>query len=264
MKSRLIIDTHCHLTSEIYKKNNITTSEIVEKSKNSGVFELLTIGVSIEDSKISLEKSCKYPEVFCSVGVHPCYIDSVEKDANFIKKSKELSSNENVKAIGECGLDYSYLKNDKKIELQKNVFKKQIELSIDVDKPLIIHCRNEWNDLISILSSYKRKARGIIHCFTGTLEQAKELINLGFYISISGIATFKNAEDLRTTIENLPIEKIILETDSPYLAPEPYRGSINLPENILITAKKVASIKNLPLPQFLIHIRDNVREILKI
>jgi len=183
--------------------------------------------------------------IFASVGVHPDYEDIVEPDVALLVKH---SQNDKVVAIGETGLDYFRLTGD--LTWQRDRFRTHIRAAIKAKLPLIIHTRNAQKDTISIMKEEGASdARGVMHCFTETYDMAKKAIDQGFYISFSGIITFKNAEAIRETVKKIPLESILIETDSPYLAPVPNRGKLNEPANVTYVAEKIAEIKNLSIEE---------------
>ena len=187
----------------------------------------------------------KYNHIFASVGVHPDYEDIIEPDVDLLVKH---SKNDKVVAIGETGLDYYRLKGD--LTWQRNRFRTHIKAAVKAKLPLIIHTRNAQKDTISIMKEEgASNARGVMHCFTETYDMAKQAIDQGFYISFSGIITFKNADDIRETVKKIPLESILIETDSPYLAPVPNRGKLNQPSNVIFVAEKIAEIKNLSVEE---------------
>lgn len=259
------IDTHCHLNSELYENENVPIDELISQSTANEVASFVNVATTIQDSKKVVESATVKKNVYATVGIHPNYTLDTKIKPNDIEFLRELAKNKKVIAIGEVGLDYHYARSIEQKKNQLLAFTKQIELAIDKKLPLVIHCRDAWIDLINILKKYKNKGiKGIVHCYSGDLLTAKELIDMGFYISFSGIITFKNADSLREVVDWCPIQNLLIETDSPYLAPEPYRGKLNRPEYIVFVAKKVAEIKKITLDQLSLQLADNVRNILGI
>ncbi|MDO8515141.1 MAG: TatD family hydrolase [bacterium] len=223
-----MIDTHCHLTKRFWED----PKPIIDAAIATGVEKLICVGTNLEDSAEAIKIANKFEGVYASVGIHP------EETCNDWGLFEKLVTNKKVVAIGECGLDYKGgLPN------QKEVFEKQIEISKRLNLPLIIHCREAQKEMEKILSAYGLQddtLRGVLHCFAGGME-----IPEGFYVSFAGNVTFKNAKELRETARNIPLEKLLVETDSPFLAPEPVRGSINEPKNVKIIAQYLADLKGL-------------------
>ena len=236
----MIIDTHCHLDDKRY---NQELHLILKRSQQAGIEKIITIGCSVENSIESKNLSVANDCIFFSAGVHPYNANLTKKD--FIKKLEKLAKHKKCLAIGECGLDY-YQNNSSPI-LQKKIFVLQIKLAKKLNKTLIVHVRNAWNDCINILEKNKIDSPVVIHCFTGDIESAKKCIKLGCYISFSGIITFKNSTKLRKIVEIIPLEKILIETDAPHLSPEPFRGKLNEPAFIIKIAEKIAILKNIEL-----------------
>lgn len=231
-----MIDTHAHILSEFYDD----IDELIEELKNKDIIKVINCADSIETSKEVLNIYNKYEGYLLpAVGVHPENIDNsnLEDLENILKEHK-------VFAIGEIGLDYHY--NDENKDEQKEYFIKQLDLAIKYDLPVIIHIREAMQECFDILKT--RKNRGIIHCFSGSVEMAREYIKLGYKLGIGGVLTFKNSK-LYEVIEKIDLKDIVLETDSPFLSPEPYRGKKNKPCNVLYVAKRIAEIKNIPLEE---------------
>tara|TARA_B100000795_G_scaffold231326_1_gene189120 strand:- start:389 stop:1051 length:663 start_codon:yes stop_codon:yes gene_type:complete len=199
--------------------------------------------VTLDKINEILDLTRQYSNIYASVGVHPDYEDIKEPDIDTLFK---YSKDEKVIAIGETGLDYFRLKGD--LSWQRDRFRTHIQAAIKSELPLIIHTRNAQDDTISIMKEEGASAAaGVMHCFTESYEMAKKAIDLGFYISFSGIITFKNAETLRETVKKIPIENILIETDSPYLAPVPNRGKLNEPSNVKYVAEKIAELKGISI-----------------
>ncbi|WP_343182380.1 TatD family hydrolase [Buchnera aphidicola] len=242
-KKIFLIDSHCHLNliSCLKKKNNI--KYILEKSFRSHVYLLLTVSVSLQDFKNSVKLFNKYKNILYSCGIHPLNHD-IQKAEQFTKLKNLILNNKNIIALGETGLDF-YKYNTTKKE-QCFAFENHIELSIKYNKPLIIHTRNAKKKTLDILSQKEyQSCYGVIHSFTGDIDMARRLLDLGFYISFSGIITFKNAKDIKEIVKFIPINKILIETDSPYLTPEPVRGTINMPSYLLYVAKYISKLKKI-------------------
>ena len=234
-----MIDSHCHLDHEPLISD---LKNVIQRSKDVGIEKLLTISTSI-DSFSKIKQLINEDEIiYGTVGIHPH-----ESDKNFLSSKQlvqNLTENKKIIGIGETGLDFYYNNSDR--EKQISSFKVHIEASIDTNSPLIVHSRNAENETYEILNSYKNKDLKILmHCFTGSKDFSQKLLSLNSYFSASGIITFKNSSDLQDTFKSLPLEKVLIETDSPFLAPVPNRGKKNEPSFIDFTAAKLAEIKEI-------------------
>lgn len=261
-----LVDTHCHLGAPEYGKEKLTAEALIQEVlDNEIVSDVINVGTDLSSSQEAFKISKVYPNVYGTVGVHPIYAMKNIIDETTIAALKDMAEYKKIVAIGECGLDYHYAKEEKEKDLQKQNFIQQIKLSILVNKPLVIHCRDAWEDLINILRIYvSQKARGVIHCFTGSETHANILLKMGFYLSFSGIITFQKSELLQKIIKNMPLEQILAETDSPYLTPEPYRGEINHPVYVIFIAQKIARLRNMTNEQLISQLSDNTRRIFAI
>ena len=236
----MIIDSHCHLA---YLKENVSLDSIIQNAKDENINLMLNIATKLSEFDKLIKISNKYEEVYFTLGIHPH--EASQMCENITKKIYENSSNSKFIGIGETGLDFHYNHSEKKSQILS--FEKQIEISQELSLPLIIHMRDAEEDTIRIIKQ-KNKLKnlsGVIHCFTGTQNFADEMLELGFYISASGVITFKKSDELRNIFSLLPINKILVETDSPYLSPEPLRGKINQPSHIIHTIKKLAEIRSM-------------------
>ena len=233
-----MIDSHCHLDHEPLKSD---LSNIIKRSKDVGIEKLLTISTSVESFQ-KIKNIIKEDEIiFGTIGIHPHETDNNEISTDYIVKNFE--ENPKIIGIGETGLDFYYNNSDK--EKQIKSFKKHIEASIKTNSPLIVHSRNAEDETFEILNKYQgEKLKILMHCFTGSKNFAEKLLKLDAFFSASGIITFKNSMDLQETFKILPLEKILIETDSPYLAPVPNRGKKNEPSFLSYTAQKLADIKD--------------------
>ena len=233
-----MIDSHCHLDHEPLKSD---LSNIIKRSKDVGIEKLLTISTSVESFQKIKNIINEDEIIFGTIGIHPHETDNNEISIDYIVKSFE--ENPKIIGIGETGLDFYYNNSDK--EKQIKSFKKHIEASIKTNSPLIVHSRNAEDETFEILNKYQgEKLKILMHCFTGSKNFAEKLLKLNAFFSASGIITFKNSIDLQETFKILPLEKILIETDSPYLAPVPNRGKKNEPSFLSYTAQKLADIKD--------------------
>jgi len=233
-----MIDTHCHIEIEDYK--NI--EQILENCKKNGIDKIIVSGYDLESSKEAVKLADKYDAIYATVGFLP---EVLQKENSYDLNDLEiLLQNKKVVGIGEIGLDYYWYKDNK--EEQKKLFISQIKLALKYNKPIVIHCREAIQDCYDIVKKYSN-LKGTMHCYSGSVEMAKEFVKLGLYISVGGVSTFKNSKNIKEVINELDLEYILLETDSPYLTPEPYRGKRNYPYYVGIIAEKISKIKNIDL-----------------
>lgn len=232
----MLFDTHSHYCDSKFKDN---LPQVLEEVFNSGVGRLVTCASNIKDSLISKYLAEKYPEIYFSAGVHPH--DSERADPSDLDKIEELAHHPKCVAIGECGLDYHYDFSPR--DIQKQWFEWQCELENKLNMPIIVHDREAHADTFEILKKHKPKM--VLHCYSGSLEMAKEYIKLGAYISFSGTVTFKNARGILDVVRYMPSDRILIETDCPYLAPEPMRGKINTSAYLKYTAQVVANLRGI-------------------
>ena len=231
------IDTHAHLTDEAYNEDIIAT---IERAKSVGVTKIITMGDTVENSAASLTFSQKHSGIFAGVGVHPETAATWDEDS--VEKLYELAKSEKVAGIGEIGLDYYWEKDEDKRELQRKIFVEQLNLAKELNLPACVHDREAHGDTLKILKNEVKGVRGVCHCFSGSYEMAVELFKIGFYIGVDGPVTFKNAAKLPEILAKSPKDRVLLETDSPYLSPAPMRGKRNEPANIPYIAAKLAEI----------------------
>ena len=240
----MIIDTHCHLDFKDFKEDLDT---VLLNAKNNNIHGMQTICTKISEFPNILDIAKKYENIWCSIGTHP---HNANEENNISKENIiKLCINDQVIGIGETGLDYYYENSNKKNQISS--FLKHIDVARETNLPLIIHARDADKDIIEILTQEYKKSpfRGVIHCFTASYELAEAALSIGFYISFSGIITFKNAEDIRKSCKKIPINRILVETDAPFLAPVPFRGKRNEPSYITETIKKISDIKEISLEE---------------
>ncbi len=240
-----LIDSHCHLHYDYTPKLEV---DLIREAALSGVTHFISVGVDLATTPAIQKISELHPNVYHTVGIHPH--DASKVDSNYLQNLETYSHHPKCKAIGEIGLDYYYNHSPKEVQIQK--FKEQLNLALKLNLPVVIHSRDAEEDLLKCLKDYaqklpKGKTAGALHCFTGSTSLGLACIDLGFLISFSGIITFKNADELRKTVRDLPLEKLMVETDSPYLAPMPFRGKKCEPSMVKITAEKIAEIKGTTL-----------------
>ena len=249
----LLYDTHAHLNSSQYDGDR---DEVIQKIKASGVGFVNNIGADIKSSYESIELAEKYDFIYAVCGVHPAETNNLgEEDMEALF---EMSKHEKVRAIGEIGLDYHYEDNPDS-DTQKLWFKRQLELSKEVGLPVVIHDRESKGECIDILKKMNIRS-GVMHCFSGSAEIARELLKQDFYISFTGVVTFKNARRAIEALKIIPLEKLFIETDCPYMAPEPYRGTRNDSSYVIKVAEKYAEIKNVPLEKVIKQTTKNARD----
>ena len=248
-----IIDTHAHYVSEQYENLH---NEIFSQFEAFGVKAVINCGCNIENSKKTIELAKKYDCCYAAVGFHP---EDITDEGIDLVALEELLKAEKVLAIGEIGLDYYWNKENKAVQI--NAFIAQIELAKKYDLPVIVHDRDAHADTLKILKRYKPK--GVVHCFSGSVEMAREIIKLGMYIGIGGVVTFKNGRKLSEVVADTPMDKILLETDGPYLAPEPFRGRLNNSFLIPFIAEKISEIKKFPLNEIYRITKENAISLFK-
>ena len=238
----MIFDTHIHLNDKkIYENLDF----YIQDALNKGVKKFLCVGYDLESSKIAIEFANKYHEVYASIGIIPTEYKQYNDDSiNNLRKLMDKSNK--IVAIGEIGLDYYWEKEESVRTLQKKIFIEQIELANELNLPISIHCRDAYKDTLDILKEHTCIKKGIMHCFSGSLESAKEFIKLGYLIAFGGVLTFKNSIKTKEVLQNIDLKDVVFETDAPYLAPTPFRGKINIPSYIVETVKYASSLLNCP------------------
>jgi TatD DNase family protein len=259
--STMFVDSHCHID---FPELSARLPEILAKMEENRVGCALCVSVDLPDFPRVLKLAEDYPHLYASVGVHPDYPDTEEPSA---EQLAQLSQHPKIVAIGETGLDYYRLEGD--LEWQRERFRQHIRAARMTGKPLIIHTRSASEDTIRIMreegaGTDRGGPAGVMHCFTESLEVAQAAIEMGFYISFSGIVTFKSVKDLQAVARALPLEKILIETDSPYLAPIPHRGKMNEPGFVKHVAEYLADLKQVPLKQVEEVTTDNFFRLFKI
>jgi len=236
----MFIDTHMHIGNDF----GVDPDTFVENAKKVGVHQLIASFCEKDDLLLSTEFVNKYKNLYACVGYHPEISNKiVDKDYEILEEF--IKKNPKIVAIGEIGLDYYWEKDNK--EKQREVFKKQLELAEKLNLPVVIHSRDAINETYEILKEFKT-VKGVIHCFSGSLEMAKKFMELGYYLGIGGVVTFQNSK-LGSVVEQIPLTRLLLETDSPYLAPVPVRGTTNESKNIPYIAKKIANLKKISIEE---------------
>lgn len=238
----MLVDSHCHLNFPELVQN---MNQVLESMRSNQVGHALCVSVTLDKFPEVLAIAEQYPNIYASVGVHPDYEEIQEPT---VEELVDLANHPRVVAIGETGLDYFRLTGD--LEWQRNRFRTHIRAAKATGKPLIIHTRNAADDTLRLMQEEgAAEVGGVMHCFTESWEVAQAAIEMGFYISFSGIVTFKNAQALKEVAQKVPLDKVLVETDSPYLAPIPFRGKTNQPAYVRHVAEEVARLRDVPLQQ---------------
>ena len=253
-----LFDTHCHLDDQKLVND---LNGVLQRAEDVGLVGMATIGCDYRSSLFALHLAEKYPQIVASVGIHPSDADTLDDD--ILKELAEMASAEKARAIGEIGLDYHW--DTVPRDVQKQAFIKQIHLAKDLRMPVIIHDREAHGDLFNICRKENAgEFGGIMHCFSGSWELAKEALRMGFMISVGGPLTFKNSRQLPDIVKQIPLDYLLLETDSPYLTPEPYRGKINEPANVFFVAERTAQIRGIEVEEIARITTENAKKFYKI
>lgn len=251
----MLFDTHVHLNDDQFKED---IEEVIKRAQEAGVSSMVVVGFDRATITRAMELIEEYAFIYAAIGWHPVdAIDMLDEDLAWIE---ELSSHPKVVAIGEMGLDYHWDKSPR--DIQKEVFRKQIRLAKKVKLPIVIHNREATADIVDILKEeHAEEVGGIMHCFSGSPEVAKECLNMNFYISLGGPVTFKNAKKPKEVAVEVPLDKLLIETDCPYLAPHPYRGKRNEPAYVKLVAEQIAELKGLTFDEVAAATTENARKL---
>ncbi|MFZ5365775.1 MAG: TatD family hydrolase [Patescibacteria group bacterium] len=277
MKDNLI-DTHAHLNFPDFEKD---LDRVIKDSLKNGVTKIICVSANIADSQKAIEIAQKYEEIYAAVGIHPQEVEEIKilRYEDIRKELKRLAQKPKVIAIGECGLDYSQMKNEKiknkqslllrskndieKLKIrQKELFKIQLILAQELRLPVIVHCRDAQEEALQLIKLFN--LTGVFHCFSGDKEFLNQVLKMGFYIGFCGNLTFKNAKSLQEAARIVPLERILLETDCPFLSPEPFRGLRNTPENVKLIGEFLAKLKGISLEQVCQITTKNAKNLFKI
>lgn len=239
-----LFDSHSHYNDEKFDNDR---DEIIKETLNSGVSNFIVAGYNVEGSQKAVDIANLHDELYATVGISPNDVQEIKDEKEQLNIIENIALNKKVVAIGEIGLDYYWNKENK--EIQKRMFIKQIEIANKLELPIVIHTRDAVNDTLEILKEHTVNKRGVFHCCPLNRELVKEALRLGYYISLSGVITFKNAKNAEEIINLVPDDRLLIETDSPYLAPEPVRGTRNNSMNVKYVAEKIALIKNKTLEE---------------
>ena len=253
----MIFDTHAHYDDEQFDGDR---DELLKSMPDLGVGTIVDVSATYESCEKVLALAGKYPHVYAAIGVHPDEVGELNEDK--IQHMKELCRNKKVVAVGEIGLDY-YWDNEPR-EVQKKWFIRQLELAGELDLPVLIHSREAAADTMEIMKEHAKGLSGVIHCYSYSKEMAQEYIKMGFYIGVGGVVTFKNAKKLKEVVENIPLTSIVLETDCPYMAPEPNRGKRNNSAYIRYVAEKIAELKGITYEEVVEQTEKNARDMYRL
>lgn len=253
----MIFDTHAHYETEQFNEDR---EKLLSSMPEKGVVGIVNVGASLAGCKASLAFARKYPFMYAAVGVHPDEVGELNEETFAMLRS--WAKEEKVVAIGEIGLDYYWDKEPR--EVQKAWFIRQLELAKELHLPVNIHSRDAAEDTFQIIKEHGKGLTGIIHCYSGSKEMAAEYVKLGFYIGVGGVVTFKNGKKLKDVVAALPLERIVLETDAPYMAPTPFRGKRNDSSYIRYMAEEVAQIKGISFADVLVQTEKNARDVYRI
>lgn len=249
----MFIDSHCHLDRLKLEKYLNGLDDAVSAAQEAGVNKMLCVAIDLENIDAVLSIAEKHQDIFASVGVHPTSYDGEEPT---VERLVNLADNPNVVAIGETGLDYYYSEDQKALQVER--FINHLNASKKTGKPVIVHTRDAKEDTLRIIQEHgDPNIAGVLHCFTEDLDMAMRAIDLGYFISFSGIVTFKNAKELQEVAKAIPIERMLIETDSPYLAPVPYRGKPNEPKYVPEVAKFIAELRGVDVQEIAQHTSNN-------
>ncbi|RXT08992.1 TatD family hydrolase [Ammoniphilus sp. CFH 90114] len=254
----MLFDTHAHLNAEQFQEDQ---EEVIRRAKENGVSRIVNIGFNRETIPTSLALAKQYDFIYTAVGWHPQDAkDMREEDYDWLR---ELSKHEKVVAIGEIGLDYYWDTSPR--EIQQVVFRRQIQLARELKMPIIIHNRDAHQDVVDILKEEKAaEVGGIMHCFSGSLEMAKQCLDMNFYISFGGPVTFKNAKKPKEIAQEIPLDRLLIETDCPYLTPEPYRGKRNESGYVRYVAETIAALRGMSVEELAQHTTNNAKRLFNI
>lgn len=239
----MLIDTHAHLD---FPELSSDLPSVLKRAEQKGIDEIITIGIDLPTSRKAVELAQTYPRIYATVGIHPHGSSRLTNAELMILR--DLSRQKGVVAIGEIGLDY--YRNYRPHEIQKDCLHQQLEMALQVDLPVVFHIRDAYDDFLEIIRNYASRLKGVVlHCFSGDWKIARQCLDLGFYLSIPGTVTFSKAQVQQDVVQRMPPDRLLLETDAPFLAPVPYRGKPNEPAFMIHTAEKVAELRRLPLEE---------------
>ena len=253
----MIFDSHAHYDSSQFDTDR---DELLTAMSENGIQTIVNVGAAWDALPITLDLAKKYPFVYAALGLHPNDVEDLDEDK--MEQLKQMCLQEKVVAVGEIGLDYYW--DNVPADVQKKWFIRQLELAKELDLPVIIHSRDAAEDTLNIMKRYDGKLRGVIHCFSYSKEMAREYVKMGFYIGIGGVVTFKNGKKTKAVVSDIPMDRILLETDCPYLAPEPYRGKRNSSLYLPEIAQTIAEIKGMTYEEVVNQTRENAKTLFQI
>ena len=253
----MIFDTHAHYDDRQFEEDR---AELLGSMQEQGVGMIVDAGSDIASWDKIGQLTEQYPFIYGAIGVHPDEVGELDEEK--MQRMEKLLSGEKMVAVGEIGLDYYWDKE--KRDLQKKWFIRQLELARQLDLPVIIHSREAAADTMEIMKQHAKGLDGVIHCFSYSLEQAKEYVNMGFYLGIGGVVTFKNAKKLKEVVGKIPLESLVLETDSPYLAPVPHRGKRNNSQNLVYVAEEIAVLKGVSYEEVVRQTTENAKKLYRL
>ncbi len=236
----MFIDSHAHLEMKDFNRDR---PEVVKRALEAGVGCIITVGTTLSDCAKALSIAAQYETVYAVIGIHPHEVKAI--DAKTYDALKPMAQNRKVVAYGEIGLDFFRNLSPRDVQIRR--FGEQLDLAEELDLPVVIHDREAHDETMNILKAWKGKRRGVVHCFSGDRTMARKCLDLGFYISVPGPITFPKSDKLREIVKGIPIDRLLLETDAPYLTPEPHRGKRNEPSFVVHTARRIAEVKGIPL-----------------
>jgi TatD DNase family protein len=235
----MLIDSHAHLDMKQFDSDR---DQVIERAESAGVKHIISVGIDIKSSRNALKLTTHYPSIFATAGIHPHNADNANN--NYLEQIELIAQHDKIVAIGEIGLDF--FRNRSARQNQIEVFTQQLDIAISLDLPVVIHDREAHTETVNTLSPFKQTGlHGVIHCFSGDYELAKTFINMGYYISIPGTVTFKNAIQTQDVVKRIPLNRLLLETDAPFLTPIPHRGKRNEPSYVVHTAQKIAKLRGI-------------------
>ncbi len=234
----MTIDSHAHLEMEAFDGDR---DAVLGRAMAAGLTAIITVGTTIPDCEKAAALACLHPQLYAAVGIHPHEVKGI--DAGTYDALRALARQEKVVAIGEIGLDFFYDLSPREVQLQR--FAEQLDLAEELNLPVIIHDREAHAETLAILRPRKRRLQGVLHCFSGDTVMARECLALGFYLSVAGPVTYRKADQLRAVAREIPAERLLIETDAPYLAPQPWRGKRNEPAYVVETARYLAEIRGI-------------------
>lgn len=238
----MFIDSHAHLEMREFDHDR---RDAVARAAKAGVHRIITVGTTLADCRTAVQLTHEFDAVYAAIGIHPHDAKGIDEET--YRQLKVLAKNDKVVAWGEIGLDFFHQHSPQEIQIQR--FQEQLQIAEDIDLPIIIHDRDAHAQTMALLKGWKGKRRGVIHCFSGDVAMAETCLEMGFYLSIAGPVTYPKSETLKEVVRQVPLERLIIETDAPYLAPQPNRGKRNEPAYVVHTARQIAAIKNIDIEE---------------